>query len=452
MNRQKTQTPIFDRSTVINLLTNAIKVESYKYARNLSQTWLDTYSGDLVVESLFAQALLKEDRIDEAIPLIKEIVYVDPEYLPAQRLVAYSTNLTAFKSVATAQQSILALGGRVPNPDPSQNWSKPLKEAIAAFHQGEINQAEESFQTALAGNPDSPLPAVMHLKFVANTQSLGKTLDTAELYASRWPDTLTCLLILAHTLNQLGRPDEGIQLLHQAVSIDIGGQVAIRLWGNQHPYAGMWPVNPTIQPGFPVPADVATAIGWNQLPAGSSKAEGQSAGTDLPWKTKRKGRSLSKRAVNAAKKELEELAIQIQNPALGSADARYPAYVLLSSKKGLETQYGQENIPAILQSIQLVERTTKQLNGWNAYTLFVDDPMSTDAFDLPPALPNDPWSIKNVIHDLDKRLAAKGERIGALLIVGGEKVIPFHLLPNPTGHLGDCREVLGTIHSHCSNN
>ena len=104
---------------------------------------------------------------------------------------------------------------------------------------------------------------------------------------------------------------------------------------------------------------------------------------------------------------------------------------MISSKKGLEAQYGEENFQKILQSVELVERSTKQLNGWNAYTLFVDDPISTDGFDLPPALPNDPWSIKTVIQGLEKRLSAKGERIGAMLIVGGEKVIPFHLLPNP---------------------
>ena len=40
--------------------------------------------------------------------------------------------------------------------------------------------------------------------------------------------------------------------------------------------------------------------------------------------------------------------------------------------------------------------------------------------------------IKLSLADLDKTLARKGERIGALLIIGGPDVVPFHRLPNPT--------------------
>ncbi len=53
-----------------------------------------------MIEHLLVQACLKEDRIEEAVPLIKKIVFTDPEYLPAQRLLAYSTSLTEYTSVA----------------------------------------------------------------------------------------------------------------------------------------------------------------------------------------------------------------------------------------------------------------------------------------------------------------------------------------------------------------
>ncbi|NIV15044.1 MAG: hypothetical protein GWN62_28445 [Aliifodinibius sp.] len=79
----------------------------------------------------------------------------------------------------------------------------------------------------------------------------------------------------------------------------------------------------------------------------------------------------------------------------------------------------------------MVEKNTKNLAGWNAYSIYIDDPICTDKLGLPPAIANDPWSIKNFIKDLDHVLFTKGEKIGALMIVGSEKVIPFHLLPNP---------------------
>lgn len=36
---------------------------------------------------------------------------------------------------------------------------------------------------------------------------------------------------------------------------------------------------------------------------------------------------------------------------------------------------------------------------------------------------------------LDDALGKRGGRIGALLIVGGDEVVPFHRLPNPTDDL-----------------
>lgn len=43
-----------------------------------------------------------------------------------------------------------------------------------------------------------------------------------------------------------------------------------------------------------------------------------------------------------------------------------------------------------------------------------------------------PGKLKLALHDLDEKLSSKGEMIGALLIIGGNDIIPFHQLPNPT--------------------
>ncbi|MBI4769370.1 MAG: hypothetical protein HY784_02880 [Chloroflexi bacterium] len=56
---------------------------------------------------------------------------------------------------------------------------------------------------------------------------------------------------------------------------------------------------------------------------------------------------------------------------------------------------------------------------------------------LEPADPANAWSIKLLLHDLDVALARRGEMIGALLLVGGPDLLPFHLLPNPTDDSDD---------------
>ncbi|MFN2143828.1 MAG: hypothetical protein ACK2T7_00670, partial [Anaerolineales bacterium] len=435
MKKSNANTQLFDRSTIISLMTNAIQVESYRFARRLAAAWLDLYCGDIVIENLLVQANLKEERIEDAIPRIKQIVFTDPEYLPAQRLLAYSTSLTEYTSVATAQECILALGGRVPEQKSLPSWGSALKTALQHHKAGDRDEAERAYQAALGQEPSSPLPHVLHLKFLLESHDQALILQTARTYLQRWPDTLVCILAYADALNRSGQEAEGIELLHQAVSLDIGGQVATRLWGSSHAYVNLWPENPTIDLQLPIPAEVATAVGWNQLPAGAPIPE--TAHSRQPRKNgrhegkSRQEKEASSQAVSKARQELEELAIQIQNPVLGAADGRYPAYVILTAKNKLAAQYGDENLDKLCQVIEMVEKKTKQIKGWNAYTMYVDDPLCADRFDLPPALVDDPWSIKTFIQDLDNSLAAKGERIGAILIVGGEKIIPFHLLPNP---------------------
>jgi tetratricopeptide (TPR) repeat protein len=424
---------IFDRGTVIALLTNSLRVEAYRFARNLASAWLENYPGDIVVEHIYAQALLKEERVDLAIPVIKKIVFTDPEYLPAQRLLAYSSNLATYKSVSTAQQCIRALGGNFPGSEAAGGWGMVVHNALEQQKTGNDEKAEELYKSALTQQPDSPLPAVLFLKYALENYAPENLLDLAEEYTMRWPDTIVCNLIFANALNQNGKEEQAVTLLHHAVSLDIGGQVAIRLWGSQHPYTNLWPSNPKITLELPIPANVAGTVGWNQLPQGTIKNSQPSETSNLKPNGRHHGKKLitSKKVVKVAQQELEELAVKIKNPVLGNADGRFPAYVIISSRQGLENQYGAEHLEQINNAIEMVEKNTKNLPGWNAYTVYVDDPLSTDKLSLPPAIATDPWSIKNIIKDLDQVLASKGEKIGALLIIGSEKVIPFHLLPNP---------------------
>lgn len=429
--RHKPINQVFDRNTIIALLTHSLRVQAFRFARKLASAWLEVFPGDIVTEHLYAQALLKDERVDLAIPVIKKIVFTDPEYLPAQRLLAYSSNLAPYKSVSTAQQCILALGGSFPSAEEKDGWSQPLRAAVDQHHQGNQAEAEEFFKAALAQQPDSPLAAVLHLKFAEEFYSPESLLALAEDYTHRWPDTIVCNLIFAKVLNQSGKEDHAVTLLHHAVSLDIGGQVAARLWGNQHPFTNLWPSNPKITLEMPIPAEVAAAVGWNQLPSGEIRQQQTAADQPKGNPATNKKIKSAKRAMKSAQQELEELAIKIKNPVLGAADARYPAYVMITSRQGLEKQYGEENLESISQAIEMVKNHTKNLPGWNAYSVYIDDPICTDQLNLPPAIATDPWSIKNFIKDLDLVLASKGEKIGALLIVGSDKVIPFHLLPNP---------------------
>ena len=126
------------------------------------------------------------------------------------------------------------------------------------------------------------------------------------------------------------------------------------------------------------------------------------------------------------------LAKRFKKSDIERADNRYPVYVILSSKAQLETQYGPNTAVVIDELLQQLATLINQLPEWGARVFYPDDPGSMAQMGLKPASAGDAWKVKLSLADLDQALGAQGEMIGALLIVGGPDIIPFHKLPNPT--------------------
>ncbi|NTU74662.1 MAG: hypothetical protein HGA86_00890, partial [Anaerolineaceae bacterium] len=70
--------------------------------------------------------------------------------------------------------------------------------------------------------------------------------------------------------------------------------------------------------------------------------------------------------------------------------------------------------------------------GWGGMIYLPDDENCTKLLGLEALTEKDAWKIKLAIADLDHALAKRGEMVGAVLIVGGDDIVPFHRLPNPT--------------------
>ena len=133
------------------------------------------------------------------------------------------------------------------------------------------------------------------------------------------------------------------------------------------------------------------------------------------------------------KSELERLAKRIKRPNLARADGRYPMYIVISTRRGLEAQYGFHTATILLDQMKSLAGEIRKRPGWGAAVFLPDDPDNTCYYDIKPVLSHDPWKIKLCLGDLDRALGKRGQMIGALFIVGGPEVVPFHHLPNPTG-------------------
>ena len=128
--------------------------------------------------------------------------------------------------------------------------------------------------------------------------------------------------------------------------------------------------------------------------------------------------------------ELEDVGTDTEDLRL-RADGRFPSYVILSSRGALEKQYDAEGFSQVDTALRAVMDATAANSHWDSCLIYVDDSNSLSKLGLEAVKADDPWAIKHLLTDLDEALRKKGEMIGAVLIVGGPQIIPFHHLPNP---------------------
>ncbi|MBE0699087.1 MAG: hypothetical protein IH586_19380, partial [Anaerolineaceae bacterium] len=95
-------------------------------------------------------------------------------------------------------------------------------------------------------------------------------------------------------------------------------------------------------------------------------------------------------------------------------------------------QYGPQTTSVVDAELRRLAAAIAKRRGWGSIVFYPDDEACTGQYGMMPANPCDPWKLKHALVDLDAALARRGEMIGALLIIGGDSVVPFHRLPNPT--------------------
>jgi hypothetical protein len=453
------------REQLITLVNTALSVNENKYARHLAVMWLSTYPGDLQVRLFHARSLLAEEDKklhQQALQILEEVCLYDPEFVEAQKYLAKAQQLLNLDTAALSTNCVLALGGsnlRLPHgPKQHTDWAIQLREARRLLHDNEIkkqskspqglDQAEKLIHQVLLANPKVPLAAVTHLRVIHALGTMqGEAIHSlAKAYHERWPKCLPVMLFYAHTSMEFADNSQAVSILHRAVSMDVSGQVASRIWGQDHPYQALWPDKLEIAAGsvnspqgIPIPARVAAAYGWNRLPA-SNRAGSNERSTNT---SKNINEASSTSAESNPPTPADSFGIAdlprpsdtSKNRTNGHRDGRFPIYVVLSTRKGLEQQYTQNNFGLIEEAMQhLVNAVRGRRIGhqnWGAMLFLADDPDMSAALGLKPARHNDPWSIKLALSDLDQALGKRGERIGALMIVGGPEVVPFHHLPNP---------------------
>ncbi|MDO9085763.1 MAG: hypothetical protein Q7U53_06115 [Anaerolineaceae bacterium] len=424
-----------NRGTVIQLIVSALQNNKIVFGRQLAQKWLSSYPGDLTMQYYLALFYQKENKLDLAIETTKNLIEADPENLTAHEFYATLPIPEDEKNLSLA--CIHILGGVIKNKSALPAWSPALRVVKKSIGKEKFDNAGDLMVRVLSLKLDNPIINLFHIKSIYFQHDSTTTRNLAEIYYQKWPKTILYKLILAEQLLETGEEEEAVNLLHECVANDSAGQVARRLWGDQHVFLPLWPEVLTIRFDFQVPGEVASDMGWNRLPEGKLEVSNYIFDGQPEENSKNFSGAPRSKAFMEAEKEFQRIAKSIKKDFSGKLDGRFPVYVIMSTKTGLIQQYGEQTYNVILQSMSQINLVMQKKPGWDSLLFIPDDPKSQQKLNLAPITVIDPWKLKLAIHDLDKMLAKRGERIGSLLIVGGNEVVPFHRLPNPTDDVDD---------------
>ncbi|MGH2582028.1 MAG: hypothetical protein ACRDFQ_03935 [Anaerolineales bacterium] len=445
------------RADLLVMLQAANDAGEARFARELSEDWLNLYPYDMPVELARARALIQDHKLEKAFKILIRLAELDPEFVEAQELLSQVARRIKPELAEIARSATNALRALPSQTDSIQDWAQRVRNAVQAIKTGDLQKAESEIQSALVANPNSPLSAILHLDI---SRKLGYTWHAVnkliELYRQDWPHALRLKLLDAAQKMEAGQEKAALDLLHECVSEDVSGQVAARLWGSDHQFKALWPTELTMTVNRAMPAKVAAALGWNQLEEGKGgriqeivpEEIGEAKGVSEEELSK--PTSISKIVqtdpVELAESNSNELfkidlapetpidleSIKTDAESLGlRADGRYPVYVAISARGPLTQQYGVEGFAQIDAALQSMVKATALHPHWDSKLLYIDEEESVSPYGLNAVKAGDAWEIKKLLTDLDAALHKKGEMIGALLIAGGPQIIPFHHLPNP---------------------
>ena len=455
---KKEKTQSVDRLKMLHFLDAGLATGSTRFTRQAALAWLTSFPGDLEINLCYARALVAEKRYLHAAPVLQKILRTDPEFVEAAILAeeVFAVCDPAFLPLAAG--TVKTLGGKPAHVDQIPDWSFTLLKIRKAISLGDLDLAEDLFMEVIGETEHNPLVCYYHLLFTQKRGDRATLLTLGKLYQSRWSECVPINLVLANALMENGETDEAVKLLHFCAANDPAAQVPIRMWGRNFAYLPIYPQELVINFDLPIPAEVAGKLGLNVLVSGSGNgADAGKAATKTEITgfdgyqvlSSERERYPAHPKVNAGERKykspfvaevestFKRIATDIGQPALSHTDERFPAYVLLSMKTGLKQQFGAQSANLVITEMQNLAKVVEQKAGWSAVVFLPDDLAICGKYNISPVDALDPWKIKLALVDLDRALEKKGERIGSLIIIGGDDVVPFHRLPNPTDDSDD---------------
>ena len=454
-----------DRYRFLTIMNAAYQCEEYQFAKQATMLWLVNYPGDLYVKYYQALAFEKSGKVEQGKLLFESIVELDPQFLePIKALSGLSFRKDQNNRYKAMYNYLIKNNQQVDDQEP---WLPPLWQARSKFEQGNPLEALQFIHQSILKEPPTPIPAILHLNIANNIQNQEMLNNLSDIYYEKWPKCLQINIIKALSEMSQSQESAAVERLHWVEAHDNSGQVITRLLGNDHRFRDLWPDQLEAYFDLPIPASISSFLGWNQLNAGTLSvpefkhspqkikpvdeiifgdtqkikiSHDEEKNTEKekefhPKKVIRKSKQVKQiknQDVDEIQQAFLKIAKRIKKLDLERTDNRFPVYVILSSRKHLETVYGPNTADVIDNLLKELISLIQGMPDWDGMIFYPDDSAAMTRLGLKPIISADAWQVKLSLTDLDNFLQKQGEMIGALLIIGGPEIVPYHHLPNPT--------------------
>jgi hypothetical protein len=428
------------RTDLIQLIEASLASGQADYARQITLRHLADWPGDLGVQHALARALEAQAGHTAAAEVLERLVAVDPEDAAAQRTLGQIYQTLGREKDALAAFACAHVTDGQSTGAPVPEWATRARAAYLAERIGDWGTAQREALAATRAEPGSVVAAVRYLAALWHTGQLNLAGPLSEGLLKFWPQLAAPKLCLAESLLDQGAQPRAIELLHAAAAHDAAGQVVTRHWGSNHPYHTLWDMHVAVTLPGPLPVDLMNMLGLNQLRgAGEAETANASQRTAQPSASEEIAEIQSQLDALAARLPSSRQTVKQRLLRLTRAENPRPkitngpaTYVVLSSRTRLNQVYGAAGFAQIDAALRSLVSSASRRASLKPCLLYVDDPAALSPYGVRPANPVNAWEIKTLIGKLDARLKSLNSSIGALLIVGGAEIIPFHHLPNPT--------------------
>ncbi len=402
------------RNDYEKIIAAGIKVGEFSFLKELIAVWLANYPNDLRSEYFLSDIAFLEDETNDAIEKLSSLLLRDPENLEGFELLSKLDGIQDRKAVASF---IHVLSGKITDISSIFPWAVTLRAVRNGIRKGELAHSETLLRNLLGQENNNPLVAIEHCRLSAKKDEIPLFRHLTEIYCSRWPECIQFNIFGALAMVKTNEEAEGIKKLHNCLSLDPEGIVAKRMLGTKHEFLTLWQGDQSIELEAQIPSCIAVALKWNLLPEGvRSNSSGK---TSESVYSEEKINIPSSNQYQFTKEDTEK------------AD-NTPVYVILSTYSGMERKYGKKTTELIFNQLEELANLVNLKPTWEAMTFFPDDFGSMNKYGFNPVKSVTAWQIKLAVNDLETLLQKQNKMIGAILIVGGHEIVPFHNLPNPT--------------------